>query len=95
MEFGKEIEGLKDYIDLDTPLKVSRVKGNYLEPYTSTVRELLDVNHVPYEIANLWPVVVCADCKHNGHCLTQEFVEEESRIPFDRSTFFCADGERQ
>ena len=91
MESGMEIE-MKDYIDLDTPLELSRVRGNVYEPYTSTVRELLDVNHIPYEIANVRSVVVCSDCKYNNHCLTQAFVEEESRIPFERSSFFCADG---
>ena len=40
------------------------------------------------------PVVLCRDCKHNNACLTQAFVEEESKAPFDRNTFFCADGER-
>ena len=44
--------------------------------------------------ADVRPVVTCADCKHNNACLTQAFVEEASRVPFDRSTFFCADGKR-
>lgn len=44
--------------------------------------------------ADVRPVVVCADCKHNNACLTQAFVEDASRLPFDRSTFFCADGKR-
>jgi len=89
------IDEMKDYIDIDTPLKVSRVRGCFAEPYTSTIRELLDANHVHYEIADVLPAVVCADCKHNNACLTQAFVEDESRVPFDRNTFFCADGERQ
>jgi len=41
------------------------------------------------------PVVTCAGCKYNNACLTQAFVEDESRVPFDRSTFFCADGKRE
>ena len=45
-------------------------------------------------IAGMRPVVLCRDCKHNNACLTQAFVEEESKAPFDRNTFFCADGER-
>ena len=45
--------------------------------------------------ADVRPVVVCADCEYNNHCLTQAFVEEASRAPFDRNTFFCADGERR
>ena len=44
--------------------------------------------------ADVRPVVLCRDCKHNNACLTQAFVEEESKAPFDRNTFFCADGER-
>ena len=44
---------------------------------------------------NVRPVVVCADCEHNNHCLTQEFVDDCGKIPLDRNTFFCADGERR
>lgn len=44
--------------------------------------------------ADVVEVVRCKDCKYNNACLTQAFVEEESRAPFDRSAFFCADGER-
>ncbi len=44
--------------------------------------------------ADVRPVVLCRDCKHNNACLTQSFVEDESRVPFDRNTFFCADGKR-
>ena len=45
--------------------------------------------------ADVQPVVVCADCEHNNHCLTQEFVEDCGKIPLDRNTFFCADGKRR
>jgi len=41
------------------------------------------------------PVVTCADCEHNNHCLTQSFVDDCGKIPLDRNTFFCADGERR
>lgn len=44
--------------------------------------------------ADVRPVVTCTDCKYNNACLTQAFVEEASRVPFDRNTFFCADGKR-
>lgn len=44
--------------------------------------------------ADVRPVVTCADCKYNNACLTQAFVEEASRVPFDRNTFFCADGKK-
>lgn len=36
-------------------------------------------------------IVHCCECEYNNHCLTQEFVEEASMIPFDKSTWFCAD----
>ena len=41
------------------------------------------------------PVVVCADCEHNNACLTQAFVEDCGKIPLDRNTFFCSDGEKK
>lgn len=44
--------------------------------------------------ADVREVVTCADCKHNNACLTQAFVEDASRVPFDRNKFFCADGKR-
>lgn len=47
-----------------------------------------------FPAADVRPVVVCANCEHNNHCLTQEFVEDCGKIPLDRNTFFCADGER-
>lgn len=50
------------------------------------------VENVP--AADVRPAVLCKDCKYNNHCLTQAFVEEESRVPFNRNTWFCADGER-
>lgn len=53
---------------------------------------LNDVEDFP--AADVRPVVTCAYCKYNNACLTQAFVEEASRVPFDRNTFFCADGKR-
>ena len=52
------------YIDLDTPLEVKVARGNTYEPYTSTLRELLDVNHIPYTAADVRPVVLCRDCQY-------------------------------
>lgn len=55
---------------------------------------LMEVIHsIP--AADVRPVVVCANCEHNNHCLTQEFVDDCGTIPLDRNTFFCADGERR
>lgn len=45
--------------------------------------------------ADVRPVVTCINCLYNNACLTQAFVEEASRAPFDRNTFFCADGKRE
>ena len=39
------------------------------------------------------PVVVCSKCKYDGACVTQSFIESEGVLPFDRDTWFCADGE--
>jgi len=44
--------------------------------------------------ADVRPVVACTNCEHNNACLTQAFVEDCGKIPLDRNTFFCADGER-
>lgn len=52
-----------------------------------------DVEDFP--AADVRPVVTCADCEHNNHCLTQEFVDDCGKIPLYRNTFFCADGERR
>lgn len=41
------------------------------------------------------PIVHCCECKYNNHCLTQSFIEEESRVPFDRNTYFCSDGVKE
>lgn len=41
------------------------------------------------------PVVRCSECKYNNACFTQSFVESEGVLPFDRDTWFCADGERK
>ena len=48
------------------------------------------INSVPP--VDVRPVVTCEKCKYNNACLTQMFVEDNSRVPFDRNTFFCADG---
>ena len=43
------------------------------------------------------PVTVCASCKYDGKCMFQSFVIENSQddVPYDRNTFYCADGERK
>jgi hypothetical protein len=56
-----------------------------------------DVTHMIDEIpaADVWPVVRCVDCLYDHACLTQQFVKEASRIPFDSNVFFCPDGIRR
>ena len=48
---------MAEYIDLDTPLELKAAWGNTYKPYTSTLRELLDINHIPYKVADVRPVV--------------------------------------
>lgn len=48
---------MTEYIDLDTPLELKAAWGRTYKPYTSTLRELLDLNHIPYTAADVRPVV--------------------------------------
>lgn len=66
----------------------------YSQKHNDRLVEEVDAVLDEYPAADVRPVVMCRDCKHNNACLTQAFVEEESKAPFDRNTFFCADGER-
>lgn len=54
----------KEYIDLDTPLELKAAWGSTYRPYTSTLKELLDVNHISYTPADVRPVILCKDCKY-------------------------------
>ena len=45
--------------------------------------------------ADVVEVVRCRDCRYDHACLTQQFVEENSKIPFNRDEFFCPDGKRR
>lgn len=88
---------MSDYIDREAA--IARLKRIVEVNRLRTDRAWFTPNGVEYLIneipaADVRPVVVCADCKHNNACLTQAFVEDASRLPFDRSTFFCADGKR-
>ena len=86
---------MAEYIEREAMVKASceRCIGEYV-PCNKERCILMEVIHsIP--AADVRPVVVCADCKHNNACLTQAFVEDASRVPFDRSAFFCADGERK
>lgn len=46
-------------------------------------------------VADVVEVVRCRDCRYDHACLTQQFVEENSKIPFNRDEFFCPDGKRR
>ena len=81
-EAGKWLRDAKDH---DTAVRADAVLSFLCE-----VKLTLD----KLPAADVRPVITCGECKHNNACLTQAFVEEESRAPFDRNTFFCADGER-
>lgn len=54
---------------------------------------LTDIENCP--TVDAVPVVFCRECKYNNACFTQSFVESEGVLPFDRDTWFCADGERK
>ena len=47
---------MAEYIDLDTPLEVYRYYGSKHEPISTTLRELLDFNKIPYKVADVVPV---------------------------------------
>lgn len=81
---------MSDYISREAAIKLVQGTG-----YVYQVKDnlLFILRTIP--AADVRPVVVCANCEHNNHCLTQEFVDDCGKIPLDRSTFFCADGERR
>lgn len=83
---------MAEYIDIDAPIDVAVYQRN--RRIQVTLRQILESNDAKYRAADVRPVVTCADCKHNNACLTQAFVEDESKVPFDRNIFFCADGKR-
>lgn len=76
---------MTDYISREDA--INAIFSNKFTP--SVVRRVL--RQIPS--ADVRRVVTCARCRYNNNCLTQEFVEDNSSIPFDKSTFFCSDGE--
>ena len=86
-EAGGNVMG-KEYIEREAVLALKEPIGAYGMDISSEKVKLIPS-------ADVRPVVTCADCKHNNACLTQAFVEDASRVPFDRNTFFCADGEKR
>ena len=52
--------------------------------------EMEHIKAVPVEEQR---IVHCCECKYNHACFFQSIVEEASvNIPYDETTFFCADG---
>ena len=85
----------KEYIEREAVMQkfadhVRRSNNSDFAPVPTWNQAVQIVEDFP--AADVRPVVLCRDCKYNNACLTQAFVEEESRVPFDRNTFFCADG---
>ena len=84
---------MDDFIKRSDALKVIETANRMVSKLLEATMQLC-VTMDRIAAADVEPVVRCADCKHNNACLTQAFVEDESRVPFDRNTFFCADGKR-
>lgn len=85
----------KECIEREAAIAMIRENGVRGSGWSNQEREddVVDmIESIP--AADVRPVVTCADCKYNNACLTQAFVEDASRVPFDRNTFFCADGKR-
>lgn len=66
--------------------------------FDETLRRGMQYGHAVYldavndaAVISAPQIVHCCECEYNNHCLTQEFVEEASMIPFDKNTWFCAD----
>ena len=47
-----------------------------------------------YKEMSVSELVRCSECRYDGRCMFQSFVIDNSRdeIPYDRNTFYCADG---
>lgn len=49
---------MAEYIDLDTPLELYVGRGSFCKKQISTLRDLLDINRIPYTAADVRPVVL-------------------------------------
>lgn len=99
---------MAEYIDLDTPLEIYVDRGGFYRQQITTLRELLDVNHLRYEIADVRPVVLCRDCDcwndwdsagreslGNYVCSCAYWTVEDGAVFYTRPTDFCSYGERR
>ena len=82
---------MAEYIGRDDALKIMRDTW-MLRQGDDAMQESIDlICKLP--AADVRHVIVCAKCRHNNHCFTQAFIDDCGKIPLDRNTFFCADGE--
>ena len=91
---------MAEYIDIDTPLELYVERGGFYRQQITTLRELLDVNHLRYEIADVRPVVRGRDCKHWDIDWVPNYAKENEHFcPIvtltTRDDWFCADGEKK
>lgn len=84
---------MAEYIDRDAlyiAIMDRGIDGIQLDDYTEIQQVIADA-----PAADVEPVVRCINCKFDNACMLQSFVESESIKPFDKNTFFCADGKRK
>lgn len=89
---------MAEYIDLATPLEVYVERGGFYIQKITTLRELLDVNHLRYEIADVRTVVLCRDCKNNYNTCLNHGINEPMCDFTDRKLReddFCSRGEKR
>ena len=89
---------MAEYVDLDTPLEVYRYYGSKSEPISTTLRELLDFNKIPYTSADVVTIVRCKEGKHGTRLVCDlagnEGIECRHGNIAHRLDWFCADGEK-
>lgn len=82
-----------------TEVSISRYVNGNRKPRDAILKNIAQALHTTptflLATEDVAVVVRCKDCKYNNSCMTQFFIEDNSKIPFDRSTFFCADGVKQ
>ena len=87
---------MTEYIERDAVIRkfADRVKASNNSDFVPvpTWNEAVQIVE-DFPAADVRHVIVCAKCRHNNHCFTQAFIDDCGKIPLDRNTFFCADGE--
>ena len=59
---------MAEYIDIDMPLDVFTVNGKSYKLFSTTLREFLECNEIPYKAADVVPGSDFRDCR-NELCL--------------------------